>query len=265
MDSIDARGSNLHAFKQPTRIVSLVPSQTELLYYLGLDKEVCGITKFCVHPAHWFRSKTRVGGTKNLDLEKIKRLQPDLILANKEENDKVQIEELAKDFPVWVTDVSNLTDALEMIETIGMLTGKTEPAVLLQTQIAQGFDQLKQHRNTEPKRVCYLIWKDPYLTVGGDTFIHDMLERAGFKNIFAHQKRYPETTIEIVQAMNCELLLLSSEPYPFVEKHQLFLQTLLPHTKIILVNGELFSWYGSRLLHAPAYFKKLQTQLQNKE
>src|SRR4051812_42104384 len=122
----DARGSKLDNFKQaPKRIVSVVPSQTELLYHLGLNEEVLGITKFCIHPQEWFRSKTRVGGTKTLNLETIRQLQPDLILANKEENEKDQIEALANEFPVWVTDVTNLNEAVQMIAAIGKLTGKT--------------------------------------------------------------------------------------------------------------------------------------------
>jgi ABC-type Fe3+-hydroxamate transport system substrate-binding protein len=258
---MDARGSKLTDFKQHfKRIVSLVPSQTELLHALGLQEEVIGITKFCVHPEHWFRSKTRVGGTKNVNIEKIKFLQPGLILANKEENVKEQVEALAAEFPVWVTDVNSLNDALEMIETIGILTCKHEEALALKIQIEQNFKQLKQ--NNKPLRVCYLIWKDPYMTIGGDTFINDMLQHAGFENIFAAEKRYPTITIEDIKQLHCDVLLLSSEPFPFTEKHINSLQPLLPETKIMLADGELFSWYGSRLLHAPSYFQTLHAQLQ---
>jgi ABC-type Fe3+-hydroxamate transport system substrate-binding protein len=258
----DARGSELVQFpNRPARIVSLVPSQTELLYYLGLDAEVVGITKFCIHPEHWFRTKTRVGGTKNFDLEKVKVLQPDLVLANKEENTKEQIEELATQFPVWVTDVSNLVEALEMIEAVGMLTGKEAEATFLKAHIEQEFEALKLDNTYNQIRTCYLIWKDPYLTIGGDTFIHDMLQRAEFLNCFANENRYPEVTLEAIRNAGCELLLLSSEPYPFSEKHIALLQPQLPKTKIILVDGEFFSWYGSRLQGAPAYFKKLHSLL----
>jgi ABC-type Fe3+-hydroxamate transport system substrate-binding protein len=260
----DARGSKLQDFNSiPKRIVSLVPSQTELLYHLDLDAEVVGITKFCIHPEHWFRTKMRVGGTKNVALEKVKALQPDLILANKEENTKEQIEKLAAHFPVWVTDVSNLTAALEMIEVVGRLTGKEEKATFLKTHIAQEFDDLKSFKTNKALRTCYFIWKDPYLTVGGDTFIHDMLQYAGFDNIFAALSRYPEITLEAIRDADCELLLLSSEPYPFNDKHIALLQPQLPSTKILLVDGEFFSWYGSRLQWTPAYFKQLRTTLEN--
>ena len=259
----DARGSKPGDFNHtPKRIVSVVPSQTELLFHLGLNDEVIGITKFCVHPEEWFRSKTRVGGTKTLNLEKIRKLQPDLILANKEENERDQVEALASEFPVWVTDVTNLDAALQMIAAIGMLTGKTEAATLLKNTIAQRFEALAQEIPVMPLQACYLIWKDPYLAVGGDTFIHNMLLHAGFKNIFDEEKRYPTITIKMLEKQRCDVLLLSSEPYPFAGKHIRELQPQLPGTKIILVDGEMFSWYGSRLQRAPDYFKQLQQQLQ---
>jgi ABC-type Fe3+-hydroxamate transport system substrate-binding protein len=261
-DVHDARGSKLSHFpKQSKRIISLVPSQTELLYHLNLNAEVAGITKFCIHPQHWFRTKQRVGGTKSVALEKVRALQPDLIIANKEENTKEQIEELASQFPVWVTDVSNLTEALEMIEVVGILTGKEEQGTFLKAHIAQEFEQLQQDKPNKIWRTCYFIWKDPYLTVGHDTFINDMLQRSGFENIFAALFRYPEVTLEALRNADCDLLLLSSEPYPFTQKHITLLQPQLPKTKIVLVDGEMFSWYGSRLQWAPAYFKQLQAML----
>jgi ABC-type Fe3+-hydroxamate transport system substrate-binding protein len=254
---------------QPKRIVSLVPSQTELLYDLGLDAEVVGITKFCIHPNEWFRSKTRIGGTKNINIEKIKSLNPDLILANKEENVKEQIEALENIAPVWVTDVNNLDDALEMIEMIGTLTSKKLKAESLMQEIKLRFHQLqtclpdRQAINYQ-LNTCYLIWKDPYITVGGDTFINDMLNRCGLKNIFEATNRYPETSIQKLASMNCDVVLLSSEPYPFKEKHIEEIKSQLPNTKIVLVDGEMFSWYGSRLLHAPPYFNSLMEELHKK-
>lgn len=255
----DQIGRTIELTTTPKRIISLVPSQTELLFDLGLDEEVIGITKFCVHPEHWFRMKTRVGGTKQLHLEKIKQLQPDLIIANKEENLREQIEELAKNFTVWVSDVNNLEDAVEMIESIGEVTSKKSQAKPIVEQIKENFCQL-QAINQE-LQTCYLIWKDPYMTAGGDTFINDMLNRAGFHNILENFTRYPEITIEQLRKVNCQLLLLSSEPYPFKQKHVDEIQLLLPDAKIILVDGEMFSWYGSRLLKAPAYFQQLQNQV----
>lgn len=243
---------------KPQRIVSLVPSQTELLHHLGLEEETVGITKFCVHPAGWFKTKTRVGGTKTVKAETINRLNPDLIIANKEENVKEQVEELAKHYPVWLTDVNNLDEALKMIRDIGDLAGKQSLSHTLTQNISNAFDELSNLQTSNPKlKTAYLIWQKPYMTTGGDTFIHDMLTRCGFDNIFADRKRYPETTIEELQAANCQLLLLSSEPYPFKQQHIDELVARLPGCKVLLADGEYFSWYGSRLLNAPGYFKEL--------
>jgi hypothetical protein len=300
------------------RIISLVPSQTELLFDLGLNDEVIGITKFCVHPNEWFRNKTKIGGTKTVNIELVKSLKPDLILANKEENVKEQIEELALIAETYTSDISNLEDALQMIEDVGKLVGKEEKANVLVKEIRMKFDELKMFNeqysisnaqlnnndistnqpinqstyqtinqstfqqlnlSTNKPQTAYLIWRDPYMAAGGDTFINDMLVRCGFQNIFKHINRYPEIVIE--QSSNatlvnyhlssvnfknnhqltssCQLLLLSSEPYPFKQKHIDELQQQLSGTKILLVDGEMFSWYGSRLLLAVEYFRKLIT------
>jgi ABC-type Fe3+-hydroxamate transport system substrate-binding protein len=256
---IDQAGRSVEINKRPQRIVSLVPSQTELLADLGLETEVIGITKFCIHPDNWFRNKKRVGGTKQVKRDIIHQLQPDLIIANKEENVKEQIEGLAKQYPVWISDINNLADAVLMIREIGSITGKEIAAEHIVTQINDKFSSLTTP-GYRPK-TCYLIWKDPYMTVGSDTFIHSMLQTAGFDNMFSDQKRYPEISINDLKNDTCEVLLLSSEPFPFKQKHIDELQQQLPHTQIILVDGEMFSWYGSRLLKAPSYFAELRNQL----
>lgn len=250
---IDQLGHVVELPATPRSIVSLVPSITELLYTLQLDEQVTGITKFCIHPESWFRQKTRIGGTKNINVSAIQQLQPDLIIANKEENIKEQVAALAKQFPVFTTDVNNLDDALEMIEQIGAITGTADKAAHLVSQISSAFTSL-QATNYKP-RTGYLIWRNPYMTIGKDTFIHDMLTRCGLTNIFGNTTRYP--AIDTWQLAHCDLLLLSSEPYPFQQKHIDELQSHLPNTKIVLVDGEMFSWYGSRLLNAPAYFAGL--------
>jgi ABC-type Fe3+-hydroxamate transport system substrate-binding protein len=260
MKFTDQLGRTIELNQPPKRIISLVPSQTELLHDLGLDEEVIGITKFCVHPEKWFRTKTRIGGTKTVNIEKIKELQPDLIIANKEENVKEQIEELEKHFPVFVTDVNSLDDAYQMIYSVGNLVQKTVSAQRMISNINLGFGEISTL--SKNYSAAYLIWKDPYMTIGGDTFIDDMLYYAGFVNVFSDKSRYPEITIEDLKISGCELLLLSSEPYPFKQKHIDELQEQLPNIKIILVDGEMFSWYGSRLLHAPKYFQELKTKLQ---
>lgn len=244
----------------PKRIVSLVPSQTELLYDLRLDERVVGITKFCVHPDSWFRSKLRIGGTKTVNIEKVLSLQPDLILANKEENVKEQVEALAAELPVWMSDVNNLSDAIGMIRTIGIMTDTSARAAGIISTIETGFSQLPSPATGI--RCAYFIWKDPYMTTGGDTFINDMLTRCGLQNIYAHQSRYPVITLDELKAAECELVLLSSEPYPFKEKHLAEIQTALPGARVMLVDGEMFSWYGSRLIKAADYFTSLKLRFQ---
>lgn len=243
----------------PQRIVSLVPSQTELLYRLGLDAEVVGITKFCIHPKQWHQTKTRVGGTKNVHIEKVKAAKPQLIIANKEENVQEQVEALAKEFPVWVSDVNTLQQALHMIAAVGTITGKEKNAAEIISNIQKGFETFSAP--PEKPTVVYLIWQEPYMTIGGDTFINDLLQQAGYTNLFAQAQRYPVITVEELKAAQPQFLFLSTEPYPFAQKHVKAFQSFLPHTKVVLVDGEMFSWYGSRLQYAPAYFAQLQQQI----
>lgn len=237
------------------RIVSLVPSQTELLYDLGLNDEVVGITKFCIHPNHWFRNKTRIGGTKDVKFDRVKALSPSLIIANKEENVKEQVEALAAIAPVYTSDISTLEDAYHMIYEIGKITDTSSKAEEIIEKIRVGFDMLaEQLAQQAPKTCLYLIWKDPYMSVGRDAFIHDMMLRCKLENVMVHETRYPTINLEQIKQLAPEIILLSSEPYPFKEKHMAELQAYLPQTSILLVDGEMFSWYGSRLQHSPAYF-----------
>ncbi len=243
----------------PKRIISLVPSQTELLHDLGLDKEVIGITKFCVHPRRWFQTKERVGGTKTVNIEKVNRLQPDLVIANKEENVRDQIEQIKQIAPVWISDVNNFNDALKMIQSVGELVNKKEKASTLISQIETNFLKLQTSDFKPP--TCYLIWRNPYMTIGGDTFIGDMLRRCGLKNIFENKSRYPEITIEEISERGAAIILLSSEPFPFKQKHAAEIQSQLPGAKILFADGEMFSWYGSRMLYAAQYFSELMNKI----
>ncbi len=258
----DQLGRTIELPHTPQRIISLVPSQTELLYHLGLEEEVVGITKFCVHPEHWFRTRARIGSTKQIRKDLVRALRPDCIIANKEENVREQVEELAMDYPVWVSDIHTLDDALDMMRCIGELTGRPAEALSLTKRIEQGFNALHSSLAGHlPFRTAYLIWKSPFMTVGHDTFIHDMLRRCGLYNVFGHSTRYPEISLEELQSAHCDLLLLSSEPYPFSQKHIDELRPLLPQTRVLPADGEMFSWYGSRLLQAPEYFSGLLEKL----
>lgn len=251
----DMTGHTIEANFPLQRIVSLVPSQTELLHDLGLADEVIGITKFCVHPDDWFRGKKKVGGTKSINIDLIKSMRPDLILANKEENTKEQIEELSKSLPVWVSDIQTMGDAMCMIRNVGVMTGMMTRAMALDKEIKQGFQRMK--RSTTRKRVAYFIWKNPYMCAGGDTFISDMINHIGWENVFAEENRYPDFSPEELASMDIDIALLSSEPFPFKEEHIAEIKALLPHTEVRLVDGEMFSWYGSRMKLASTYFNAL--------
>ncbi len=244
--------------KTSSRIVSVVPSQTELLFDLGLNEEVVGITKFCIHPHVWFKTKQRVGGTKTLNLDKIRELNPDLILANKEENTQEQIEALQQEFNVYLSEISTISEAQDMILDIGQLVDREEKANQLVDQIK--ILQDNQVAFSTILSAVYLIWQHPYMVAGVDTFIHDMMKNAGFQNVI-HDTRYPIIEIEAIQRLEPDVVLLSSEPFPFKQKHVDELQYLLPHSKVICVDGELFSWYGSRMLKAFDYFRSLHESL----
>ena len=237
----------------PKRIVSLVPSQTELLFDFGLREEVVGITKFCVHPNKWFRTKQRIGGTKQLHIDKIRELEPDLIIANKEENNREDIEELAKEYPVWVSDVKTLEDARKLITDIGDLVNQQESASHLLNEFDTQFQKLKSLR-TSGKKAIYLIWSNPNMVAGSDTFISAMLDASGLENAIK-EERYPE--LDSCDYDTPDLILLSSEPFPFKEKHVDEFRQMFPEAGVKIVDGEMFSWYGSRLLKAPDYLLNL--------
>lgn len=242
----------------PERIVSLVPSQTELLFHLGLDEKVVGITKFCVHPELWFRNKTKVGGTKNFDVEKIRSLKPDLIIANKEENNRELLEELMKEFTVWISDVSDIHSALEMIKEISKITRRELEGNKLIDCIQRERKRLQENcpRNVRGKRVCYYIWKDPWMTVGDDTFIYKMLEESGLQPISKGMQRYPVINPSDFEQIP-DYIFLSSEPYPFKNEDLENIQSIYPTSKVVLVDGEYFSWYGSRMKDSFKYLEQL--------
>jgi ABC-type Fe3+-hydroxamate transport system substrate-binding protein len=251
----DMMGNTVDVNVPPTRIISLAPSQTELLYDLGLDEQVIGITKFCVHPDKWFRNKKRVGGTKTVHIDIIKALQPDLIIANKEENTRAQIEELSLLYPVWISDIQTIDDALLMMRQVGELTGRAEQATALANEIINGFAGLK--KAAQRKRVAYFIWRQPWMCAGGDTFISNIITQMGWENVLAGRTRYPEITLEELADKMVDLVLLSSEPYPFKEIHIAEIKTALPGVEVRLADGEMFSWYGSRMKPAIPYLARL--------
>lgn len=251
----DQMGHQLTLPALPQRIISLVPSQTELLFYLGLADRVVGLTKFCIHPQPHVKQKTIIGGTKNFRLEEVDALRPDLIIGNKEENYKEGIEALQQKHPVWMSNIYTLEDALQMMRQVGQLTGTEAKATDLVQEISTEFQDLQPVQ--PPIGTAYFIWRTPYMAVGSHNIINHILQRCGFRNVFADLARYPEVTPGLLQEAAPQLVLLSSEPYPFKEKHVAEFQALCPQALVKVVDGEMFSWYGSRLLYAPAYLQQV--------
>lgn len=264
-DFTDQMGRKITLPATPKRIVSIVPSQTELLYDLGLAGKIAGITWFCIHPAHHFNATEKVGGTKKLNFDKIAALKPDLIIGNKEENEKSQIEALEKEYPVWMSDINTLEDALLMIKMLGEITETGEKAHEICGSIIDGFSKLN-NSNIYPTRTAYLIWRKPFMAASSNTFIDEMMKQCGMVNVFkgfvpknddSESLRYPMFTLEELKELSPEIVMLSSEPFPFKDKHIKEIKDILPNADVLLVDGEMFSWYGSRLVHSVSYFDKL--------
>lgn len=259
----DQLNRKLSFINNPKRIVSLVPSQTELLCDLGLEKYLVGVTKFCVHPRHLKGEKTIVGGTKQVHLDRIAALQPDIILCNKEENTKAMIADLEAIAPVHISDIYTLEDSLELMAMYGKLFDVEAEATALQHRLNTIKTEFEASIAKLPvQTVAYFIWKSPYMVAANNTFINHMLTLCKFKNSFAHLKRYPE--IVLYTHNTCpDYVFLSSEPYPFNQEHINEFGVFFPNSKIVLVDGEMFSWYGSRLLKAFSYFKNLHENLRH--
>lgn len=252
----DQIGRTLHLPAVPKRIVSLVPSQTELLVDLGLRNNLVGITKFCVHPKDLRKSIPVVGGTKSVHLDKIKAVNPDFILCNKEENTEAMVAELETVAPVWVTDMFDIDDSLEMIRSLGEVFNKEEKATEIVRKIQEQRESFKLFMaDKTPKKVIYLIWKKPWMAAGRNTFVNELLALNKFENsIVDPDSRYPEVSEEFIAS--ADLILLSTEPFPFNESHAEVLRNTL-QKPVMVVDGEYFSWYGSRMVEAFSYFKTL--------
>jgi len=252
---IDDLGRTLILQKKPKRILSLVPSLSELLVDLGLEKELVGITRFCVHPKSLRQEKVIVGATKKVDYDKIKALKPDFILCNKEENTKEMVAELENIAPVFVSDINSIADTLKLIKSLATIFKSNEKAEFLTQEIRkkQTVFQLAI-KDRKPLKTAYFIWKKPWMVAGENTFINSLLALNQFNNQFLNKGHYPE--IKLDELKNLDLILLSSEPYPFKEEDIKELQAYT-NAKILLVDGEYFSWYGPRLLKAFDYFENI--------
>jgi ABC-type Fe3+-hydroxamate transport system substrate-binding protein len=259
----DQTGRRVYLDDIPQRIVSLVPSITEFLADLGLSERLVGITKFCIHPDSVFQNVIRVGGTKDFKVDKIANLRPDLIIANKEENEPEGIAKLASQFPVWISKISTITEAFDMMQSLGHITGKSENADRYIILARDGFSQISLLQKEGKLNVLYLIWRKPYMAAGTDTYISDVMQYLGWQNALsslgAEGTRYPEISNELLKTLKPDIILLSSEPYPFTERH---LNELAPFAvkSAQLADGEAFSWYGTRMIKSIPYLLRLQKE-----
>ncbi len=253
----DQMGNDIELIHTPQRIISLVPSLTELLLDLDLGDNLVRVTSYCELPAKISNAVTRIGGVKNLDNQKIIDLKPDFILGSKEENSAGDIHSLQKILPVWIGDVVNLEDVSDLIQTIGQITDRNSAAGDLIQQITQGFLNLPVFT---PLKAAYMIWKNPWMAAGSGTFIHSMLRQCGFENVFSSYERYP--VVDFADLAECEIILLSSEPYPFKDRDIEQMKQHHPDTKVVLVDGKKFSWYGSHIKYSPDYFLQLRRKLE---
>jgi len=255
----DQMGNTIVLPEYPKRIISLVPSLTELLFDLGLDREIIGITDYCVLPKDKVKNRVKIGGPKHFDFPVIDALKPDLLIGNMEENYRAGILRLQEKYPVWMSDITTLTDMLEAINGIGAITGCEEKAKWINREISDRMNRLPRFK---PLKAAYLIWKDPLMAAGGSTFINGMMEMCGFVNIFSAHNRYP--VIEKGDLASAEIILLSSEPYPFsASDRERFLQEF-PQIDVEIVDAMMFSWYGSHILYSADYFAKLRKIIDKK-
>jgi iron complex transport system substrate-binding protein len=247
----------------PERIISLVPSQTELLYELGLEEKIVGITKFCVHPYHFKSTKKIVGGTKKVHYQKIRLLEPDIIICNKEENTLEMVLELEKICPVWVTNIITIEDNFTMITDFGRLFNCRTEARKWNDKLSFALAEFQKFIQSQPiRKAAYFIWKNPYLVAGSDNYINEMMKLNHFRNIYENKGRYPEIELKKMRLEgDPDLVFLSSEPYPFKEEDAFEIGRFTHHAKTVFVDGEMFSWYGSRMLKAFGYFRSLHASL----
>ena len=250
----DARGTR-HTLESPaTRIVSIVPSATETLYELGLGDRIVGVTQFCVHPQPWVKTISKVGGTKNVDIQRVLNLKPDLVVGNCEENTKEIFEALEPHVPIWAPLPKTIPEAIEDMGHMGLLTGTTEIAERFQDEAKRAWAKAKA--NAQSFTYAYFIWRNPWMSISNDTFIARMLEAVGGINVFGdHEDRFPEIdmTGQIHDAP--DVVFLSSEPFPFKEQHaaELCQMTGIALDTVRFINGEYASWHGYRMIEGLQY------------
>lgn len=245
-----------------SRIVSLVPSQTELLSDLGVENNIVGLTAYCVKPKNLLESKAVIGGTKDLDIERIRSLRPTLIIANKEENTKGHIESLKEICPVYVSDIKDIEDSINLINKLGILLYKEVQANVIVSKINAQFLDLKAIPNSNFKS-AFAIWNAPLMFASTDTFINSMMLLAGLKNMVSFKEdRYPALDQREILDLELDFLLLSSEPYSFNSKELHEIGESFYSIKLLkIIDTEAFSWYGSRLVESLKFLCLLKKEL----
>ncbi|MEO6443931.1 MAG: cobalamin-binding protein [Gemmatimonadaceae bacterium] len=246
------------------RLVSLCPSLTELLHDLGAADEVVARTKFCIHPAEWVAGIEKVGGTKNPKLDRIVQLAPDLVLMNEEENRREDADALrAAGIRVHSSMPRTAWDTAAMVRSIATAVGRAFAGERIAVEIERNAERVRNAASAlPPVRYAYLIWREPWMTVSDDTFVGAMLELAGGVNVFgSRDTRYPTITLDELRTANPDVVLLSSEPFPFGDRHaeEIESATGIDRNRLVPADGELLSWHGSRTIAGIDYAEQLLT------
>ncbi len=247
--TVDDRGFPLDLAGPPQRIISLVPSLTETLVDLGVEDRIVGLTKFCIHPDHLRRERTRVGGTKGVRVDVILDLQPDLVIANIEENDAQDIMALEiAGVPCWVCNVRTVERAFRLLADLGELVGAAERGREMEAEARRIWESGRETAPSLDLRIAYAVWRNPWMWAGSDAYIQSVLRWWGWSP-WPEDTRYPELDLDAVRQAGVDEVFLPSEPFPFKAAHKAECEGLDAR----LVDGEMFSWYGSRMLHVPRY------------
>ncbi len=264
---VDAMGTRHDVATSTARIVSLVPSITELLFDLELAGQIVGRTGFCTEPRDKVKKVAKVGGTKTIDVAKIKRLAPSHLVVNIDENPRPVIQDLARFVPhVIVTHPRGPADNLALYRLLGGIFNRQAQAEALCAAFAKVWDEVHTATRAWPRqRVLYLIWKSPWMTVSEDTYIARMLAAVGWDTWSpASNARYPSVDLTRAALANVDFVLLSSEPYSFSERHCVEILDLVPEgssTRVALIDGAMTSWYGSRAIRGLEYLRAFREEL----
>jgi ABC-type Fe3+-hydroxamate transport system substrate-binding protein len=253
---VDAYGQQHQRAQSGARIVSLVPSITELLFDLDLGPQVVGRTGFCIHPRGGVRAVPKFGGTKDVDIEALLAAAPTHVIVNIDENTRETFEQLRACVPhVVVTHPNTPTDNLELFTLLGGIFAREAQSAALAADFNAALTDLRLAMARQPaRRVLYLIWREPWMTVSPDTYIANMLSLLGWQTVpRVCEQRYPILNAGALRELQVDLCLLSSEPYPFRDKHMTEVSKLLGGTPVHLIDGEMVSWYGSRSIAGLRY------------